>query len=254
MPPCYDFVMSETEKQKANPPYLAFSTFQNALAGMAEHGVPDQIDKSIFRTLSGSDKYALMSALDFFGLVEDGKPTKDLSLIAAGTPEERKSAIGRVLHAKYPRALKAVVTGTPDSLLKNFDYETGQSVTQKCIRFFLNAAKEGGVQVSAHIMNAGVSNAPRKKRAIPAPSARVPAERADKNAGEGNGRGEGDGSGAPDSLKIAGLTSMPVAVGLGKTWYVAIDKDYSDDDIIKFTDLIERTLLKAPKKGGRAII
>lgn len=239
--------MADIEKTKANPPYLAFSTFLNAITGLAEHGVPDQIDKSIFGNMSGSDKYGLMAALNFLDLVDaDGKPTKDLKTIATGTAEERKAAIGKVLTAKYPRALKSIATGTPDSLLKNFDYETGQAVTQKCVRFFLNAAKEAGVTVSAHILKAGVSGgAPRKKRTVSAATERERGPRDDGAVG-GNEGGAPKNPAAP--LKMDGLTTMPVPVGLNKTWYVAIDEGYTDEDLVKFTNMIELSLLKKPKK------
>lgn len=145
---------SETKKTEV-PPYIAFSTFLSFIKGLEATGIPDRIDKSLLRNMSGSNQSALFAALKWFGLIDDaglhGDPLE--SLVRSG------DSVGTVLRPMLTSAYKFMSDGSTDlgratggQIEERFRaYGLSGATIVKAMSFFLAACKEAGVPLSAHI-------------------------------------------------------------------------------------------------------
>ena len=233
----------ESASEKRTPPYLPFKTFLTALSSLKGKPAPHRIDRSFFKEatgLSGSSISALLPALDFLGLTENYAPTAAFHAFVDGSEEAQKTELSKILKDKFPDAMKILPTATMGHFNQGFGYQVGDSVKQRCVAFFISAAKFSGLPMSSYISEGSKVRRERRK-----PGAGPKAADKVKEV-EAQAQDFGDNK---KKLEIAGLVTMPVPVGLNKTWYVAIEEGYTDDDIVKFTNMIELSLLKLPKKG-----
>lgn len=170
--------MAEEEKQRQDgaqrtSPYVAFKTFLSALDTL-KHGIPNQIDRSVFPNMAGAAQSQLLHAFKFFGLINgDGKPTQELSKLV-DDPDHRASHIKRILEKGYPNVFAlGLQTASPNSVdaeLRKFGL-TGDT-HDKAKSFFLQAAKFAGVTLSPYLLKVTRTSTPRKRRtAMPRPRA-----------------------------------------------------------------------------------
>lgn len=144
---------AETAKEnKATVPYLPFKTFLSALDTL-KHGIPNQIDRSVFPTLSGVLQGYVLNSFRFFGLIgQDGKPATELSKVI--DDKERQVQIKKLLEKGYPNLFAlGLANASPNSL----DAELRKSgltgdTHEKAKSFFLQAAKYSGVTLSPYLM------------------------------------------------------------------------------------------------------
>lgn len=147
--------MATETKKTDSPPYIAFSTFLSFIKGLGETGIPSRIDKSLLRNMSGGNQSALLSALKWFGLIDDvgahGKPLE--ALVAAGDD------VGAVLRELLPKAYKFMADGsiqleraTGSQVEEKFRaYGLSGSTVVKAMAFFISACKEAQVPLGAHV-------------------------------------------------------------------------------------------------------
>lgn len=133
--------------------YVPFKTFLTALDTLRQ-GVPDPVDKSVFRNQSFSTQSMLISSLKALGALDDGGHPQPIlaKLIAA---DSRKAALREVLESKY-RAVIDLGNAASD---KQFDdtfaaYGVGGDTRKKAKSFFLQAAGMVGLPLSPHIAGA----------------------------------------------------------------------------------------------------
>jgi len=166
---------SQYARPAPTPPYTSYRTFKTFIHDLREHGVPSRIDRSVLTRFSGVVGTQLMHALRFLGLIEDhGRPTQRLKELAnaygaAHWPEK----LSELLRQEYaPMFAIDLETATPSHFNEAFRkaFPAADAVVQKCVTFFLYAANDAGVKISARVLK---GRKPRsltpRKRGAPAP-------------------------------------------------------------------------------------
>ena len=149
--------MLDRARSSGTPPYTSYRTFKTFIEDMREHGVPSRIDRSVLTRFSGVVGSQLMHALRFLGLIEDdGRPTPRLSeLIRAHGAGRWPEAFVEVLREEYgPMFAIDLEAATPSHFNEAFRkaFPAADAVVQKCVTFFLYAANDAGVKVSARVL------------------------------------------------------------------------------------------------------
>jgi hypothetical protein len=162
--------MTETaaEQKKLTVAYAPYRTFISALDSLA-NGLPHQIDRSIFPSLSGVTQSQLIGAFKFLGLIsDDGKPTDELQKLVEDK-SQRKAHLHRMLERSYPKIialdLKKVTPNGLDTAFK--DYGLTGETNVKAKSFFLQAVKEAGFELSPYLLKVTRQSVARKRRAAP---------------------------------------------------------------------------------------
>ncbi len=136
--------------QPAHPaPYVPFRTFLTALEGL-QAGLPNQVDRSLWPSLSGAAQGQLLAAFRFLALVdEDHRPTAVLRELAAA-PETRQRVLRRVVEKAYPELLALELTRTSPRQLEEAVRRYGYSgaTLRKAVSFFLQAASYAELPMS----------------------------------------------------------------------------------------------------------
>jgi hypothetical protein len=141
-------VDAQASADGTTPPYMSFTGFQAVLDKMIEHGPPDQIDRDFFGNASGSRVAQTMSALKFFGLVDDKKkPTPALADLVP--PDTRKERMRKLIEAHYPRAVALGSTKATQAQLDGVFPAKGGTL-RKAVTFYLQAAEFTGIPLSPY--------------------------------------------------------------------------------------------------------
>jgi hypothetical protein len=169
---------SEQAKSARTPPYTSYRTFKTFIEDLREGGVPSRVDRSVLTRFSGVVGTQLMHALRFLGLIEDhGAPTQALrELVNAYGAGHWPEQLLDLLRRRYaPMFAIDLETATPSHFNQAFRkaFPAADAVVQKCVTFFLYAANDAGVKISARVMKGRKprSSAPRRRHAsAPAPT------------------------------------------------------------------------------------
>ena len=161
-------------KSSGAPPYTSYRTFKTFIEDLHEHGVPSRVDRSVLTRFSGVVGTQLMHALRFLSLIEDdGRPTPRLKALVNAHGSERWSAtLFEGLRQEYaPIFAIDLETATPSHFSGAFRkaFPAADAVVQKCVTFFLYAAKDAGVKISGRVLKG------RKPRSLTSPR-RKPSE------------------------------------------------------------------------------
>jgi len=149
--------MIERARSSGTPPYTSYRTFKTFIEDLREQGVPSRIDRSVLTRFSGVVGTQLMHALRFLGLIEeDGRPTQRLSeLVNAHGAEGWAEKLLELLRQEYaPMFAIGLDTATPSHFNEAFRkaFPAADAVVQKCVTFFLYAANDAGVTISARVL------------------------------------------------------------------------------------------------------
>ena len=149
--------MIERARSSGTPPYTSYRTFKTFIEDLREQGVPSRIDRSVLTRFSGVVGTQLMHALRFLGLIEeDGRPTQRLSeLVNAHGAEGWTEKLLELLRQEYaPMFAIGLDTATPSHFNEAFRkaFPAADAVVQKCVTFFLYAANDAGVTISARVL------------------------------------------------------------------------------------------------------
>lgn len=170
------------EEQKRTAAILPWETFTSAL-NQLHQGMPSRIDRTVFPGMAWNAQTQLFSALRFFGLLKgDDEPTTALHDLVKGTDEERAAKLKQAVEGAYAELIAIDLTkatrGHFEEELSRLYNVTGDSRV-KAVRFFLKAAKQVGIPLSAFIApKDGKAKGPRKPRAS------APKKTAKKSEGE----------------------------------------------------------------------
>ncbi len=141
----------QTGDEKFQPPYMAWTTFENILETLGSKGLPDQIDRSLLTNRSGGDQAQFLRAARAFGLIDaQGRPLDRFKTYIA-EPEKRREILREILAEAYPTVLALPSGATPsqlDGAFRAFGIE-GDTV-RKAETFFLNAARQAEIDLSPH--------------------------------------------------------------------------------------------------------
>jgi hypothetical protein len=157
------------KETKATVPYVPFKTFLSALDTL-KHGLPNQIDRSVFPSLSGVIQGQVLSAFRFFGLIApDGKPTPELAKVIE--EKERQAQMKKLLEKGYPHLFALGLSNASPNSLDAELRKAGLSgdTHEKAKSFFLHAAKFAGVPLSLYLMKVTRATGKRKPRTPPKP-------------------------------------------------------------------------------------
>lgn len=230
-------------------PYVSFKTFLTALDTLRQ-GVPDPLDRSVFRNQSGSAQAMLLAAFRGLGAIdEDGHPQPILARLV--NPDERKVALREAMDETYPEALAL----DPAASQKQFDdcfyaYGVKGETHKKAKSFFLQAAHMVGIQLSPHI--AGPRAASGDDGAPSANGVVVKRRRVRKRIRDGGGDG-GDGGTDFSAAPKGSSKTIQLRSGAGVvTLTVSIDPMELEDDERTFVfHLIDK--LKKYERGENLV-
>ncbi len=217
------------KSQEKVPPYISAATFFNALASLVEHGVPQQIDRSVLSKFSGGVQRQLILAFNYLGLIDDeDRPTERLKSYEKADEERRKIMLQELIRQRFPRQVSILPDGTLQQLQSSFsEFEIEPSVRAKCVAFLLNTAKRIGLPVGKHIAKGsrvrGTRKAIKTKSKLPQSTTKT------KNDDD-------------DFETFSDKVAMPIAIGPGKTWRIIVDKAHSKEDAGRFIQMIEIVL------------
>jgi uncharacterized protein DUF5343 len=167
---------SERARSAGTAPYTSYRTFRTLIDDLHQHGVPSRIDRSVLTGFSGVVGSQLMHALRFLGLIEDdGRPTPRLKeLVDAHGAAHWPETLLALLREHYaPIFAIELETATPSHFNGVFRkaFPAADAVVQKCVTFFLYAANDAGVKISARVLKGRKPRSltpPRRKAARPA--------------------------------------------------------------------------------------
>ncbi len=172
---------SEQAKGAKTPPYTSYRTFKSFIEDLRDHGVPSRVDRSVLTRFSGVVGSQLMHALRFLGLIEDqGRPTPRLrELVEAQGSGRWPEALLELIRREYaPMFAIDLETATPSHFNEAFRkaFPAADAVVQKCVTFFVYAATDAGVKISARVLKGRKPRSPIPRRRPPAvpPPAREP--------------------------------------------------------------------------------
>ena len=140
---------------RAVPPYVPYRTFRNFLESLKD-GIPARIDRSVWgQRYSGSSGIQLMTALKVLDLVDEGgKPTETLERLVEAEGDERRRIMRGVIEAHYAPVfaldLQRATRAQFHEAFRAFGMKEG--VLAKCEAFFIQAAQDAGVALSAFIL------------------------------------------------------------------------------------------------------
>lgn len=223
-------MVEKTEKQIL-PPYIPYKTFNNFINGLRETGIPQQIDKSVLRSMSGAMQSATIAALKFLNLIDaSAKPTQKMTQLVDASVENYSSTLKNILTESYDFLFEdnfnlEQATGTQvENKFKNSGV-SGSTVT-KCIAFFLTASKEAKIKVSGHVR--------------PPPLARVIGQRKPNQTKKDKNEDEQEGGKTPSSPQ----TNVP-------SWHVqllakfpAFDPKWEEDTKKAWFDAFNKLMAK----------
>jgi len=154
------------EKASAVPPYVPYRSFRNFLESLRQ-GIPARIDRSVMATMSGALQSQLSAALRFLKLIKiTGQPNELLSRVVNSEGAERATVMQTMLGLSYPFLFQGfdLKNATPRMVEEKF-VEAGASggTVNKCMLFFLAAAKEAGVELSPHLKHTRGQRAQRSR-------------------------------------------------------------------------------------------
>jgi hypothetical protein len=137
-------------------PYISFQTLKTVAKDMKEHGIPSRIDRTVFSNLSGGTVGQLLPALKFLKLIDDaGQPTAHLeSLVTSIGSDAWQPSLSKVIQQAYaPLFSMNLESASPGQFNEQFRklYPGTDDVSRKSKTFFLNAAQDAGLKISAYI-------------------------------------------------------------------------------------------------------
>src|SRR5262245_17024976 len=143
--------MADDDKE-LGAPYVAWSTFKKALDDLAQ-GLPNQIDRSVWKGQSWGTQSQLLTAFKFLGLTEErGKPTVFLTTYASPdlAAEASKQILDNLVREKYADLFALDLTkATPEQVDRAIaGYRVTGETREKAVRFFLSALLYLGIPVS----------------------------------------------------------------------------------------------------------
>src|SRR6266581_193950 len=129
--------------------YVPFTTFLDAIKTL-EHGIPNQIDTSMWPSYSTAIKAQLLGAFRFLGLVDaSGKPTKTLRALVH-EKSNRKDVLKEILRTSYAGIVGMDLTKTSPRQFDSYMRQYGMKgeTHKKVISFFLRAASYAELPMS----------------------------------------------------------------------------------------------------------
>ena len=147
--------MVKKSDDRGIPPYIGWATW-NRLTRSMKTFVPPRLDRSYFNSLgfSGTQYSQAIRAFLFLNLTDgDRKPTEKLRQLIMGTDNEQKDILKSIVEEAYKPFFddpgpRDATLGDLESFLRS---QGAKGVVDKCVTFFLSAAKEAGIPLSPQL-------------------------------------------------------------------------------------------------------
>lgn len=174
-----------TKDTKKAAAYVPWKTLTNQLERFHSHGLPNQIDKTLFQSLAGGTRNELVAALKFLGLTDDeGIPTDSFKRLNAMDTAPRNAELKRIVQERYkPLFDLDLMKATPKQVEDKMEEEYGVtgSTHKKAMRFFYSAVRDLQIPVSRFLLSSkrsastgGTSSPRRRKNSKKAASGKPP--------------------------------------------------------------------------------
>lgn len=214
-----------TEK-KRTAPYIPFPTFTTALDNVAEHNVPNVIDRTVFPTFSGASVSGVLSAFKFFELTDDnGVPNDEMERLAKNV-EDRKENIRKLLNSHYASLIQLDLSKvTPTQFDKEFSeviYNVSGNTKTKAKSFFIKAAQFADIPISKLLLQKSRASTPRKRKSRVISSTVTSTDDSESNS---YNRNEQE-SGTSKTIMLLGGGSLTVHVSVDLLSLTGKDRDF----------------------------
>lgn len=235
----------EDSSVKRDGAYVSYKTFANFINYLREHGVPSVIDKSLMTKMSGSMQSALIISLRYLKLIDaSDQATPALHAIAEApldSPEFRNS-LADVLTQAYEFLSDGSIdlSKATSKQLENKFRDAGYqgSTLDKCMTFFLAAAKAADLNMSPHLLKGRV------RAASSSSSRRTPTKRkATKKADRKQGNDENPPPSLPNGKKLE------VPLPSGDTAVIVLPNNLSAADWIMLETIFKTFAERIVKEG-----
>jgi hypothetical protein len=145
--------MSE-ETKSLTPAYTTYKSFINLINDLREGPIPPHIEYSVVSG-SNSGKATMLASLKALKLIHDDKRPTDALKALVRDKENYKENLRKVLQEAYPYLFDGAIdlsNTTTEGVANRFkDAGANGSTIAKGMAFFLSAAKEAGIGVSARV-------------------------------------------------------------------------------------------------------
>ena len=147
--------MTINKGKKNSPPYISYKTFKHFLDRL-EQQLPVRIDRSYWGEMfSGSAGMQLMSAMRFLNLIDaNARPMPRLKLLASGITVERRAVVLRQVAEEDYAFVFGGISDLQNAGYADLEYVFQNayhmkiSVCRKCIKFFVEFSKDGGIPLA----------------------------------------------------------------------------------------------------------
>ena len=176
-----------TEGKASSPPYVSYLTFKNCLTWLESDGIPYRFDRSAWeKKFSGSIGPQLLTGLRFLGLLDGERPTSTLERLIGVNGEERNAMLVEIIKASYGRIdFSALDRATPNMLREWMaGYGLGADTSRKAESFFVNAAKDLDIPLSAGLKKVARNRPTQAKSGAQVTTRRTPRRTQEPPAGK----------------------------------------------------------------------
>lgn len=215
----------------ATPAYGSFKSLTTFFDARRDDGhITTVVDRSLMSNFNGSTANELLATLKFLRMIsESGKPLESYEKYVAASDAERKTMLAEILRDAYPFVFANkefnVERETSARMAELFRQQgISGSTLSRAVSFFLAAAKEAGIKVSANIKAPTIQRTARTKK-----SAGVQA-----SATTDDGDGDDD-----DELPPEGYQSFEIPIPIARKVKILIPEDWSPDDWDLFQTMLK---------------
>jgi hypothetical protein len=154
------------EETKRAAAYLPWATFKSALDQLSQ-GIPTRIDRSVFPGIAWNVQSQLFAGMKFLGLLRgEDEPTELLNDLVAGSEDERKAKLKKIIEASYAELIAIDLTKASRA---HFEEKLGElynakgDTRVKAARFFVSAASYTGIPLSSFIQPSANGNGAKRR-------------------------------------------------------------------------------------------
>ena len=148
--------------RKKLPPYVPYRTFINFIDGL-RIALPQIIDRSLMKSMSGTTQGQVISALEYLGLITDtGEVTEKMGRLVNSEGAEREQTQKEIIKSGYAFLFEddgfQIKRATQQQLDGLFSQEGVSGDTlRKAVTFFIKASKDAKITLSPHVTKARIS-------------------------------------------------------------------------------------------------